>query len=571
MVLQIISCADVMKTYASFSLSFCIYIVIVSLTTSALAQALPGSTDAGRIGLEQKKQLPSPPQQEAPTPSIPIPLIKAPESAQKIRFILKDIRFEGVTAFKAQEMEPLYQHYLGKEISLDIVWQITDQLAKLYQDNGYFLSRTFVPAQAIDETGIITIKAVEGYVGVVEIDDSVSRNYVVKNMINQLTMEKPLKIKTLESFMLRLNDLHVGAFRSVVEPLNDTDKNDAAVKLLLVNEKKQLSGSIRFDNYNSMFSGPYQATAALKGDPINLHQTSVTFLNSLPLDKLHSISVNHNIALTPKLSADFDAGYTDSHPGYTLKPSDVESDSSNMSLSLNFQPIRQRRTNLIFKVKLDSKDVATNVLHTALTRDHIRVARVNVTYDRSDPLNGYNFLNATWSHGLTAFDASERTDQNLSRTGVDPKFKKMELNWNRFQNVGSWTGVTSMSMQFAKGPQYSSEQIGYGGQSYGRAYDPSEIVGDQGMLASFELRYDNLPAWKNIHLAPYGFYDIGKVWSVNDDTEGRNSIGLGIKANAKSGLFTNFTVAQPLMHKITTPPYGNGKNPRLLLQVGYEF
>ena len=60
------------------------------------------------------------------------------------------------------------------------------------------------------------------------------------------------------------------------------------------------------------------------------------------------------------------------------------------------------------------------------------------------------------------------------------------------------------------------EQCGYGGRVFGRAYDPSELLGDHCWMASGELRYD-VPS-VSIHWVPdaqlYGYVDGGTVYNV---------------------------------------------------------
>jgi len=57
------------------------------------------------------------------------------------------------------------------------------------------------------------------------------------------------------------------------------------------------------------------------------------------------------------------------------------------------------------------------------------------------------------------------------------------------------------------------EQCGYGGRFFGRAYDPSQLLGDHCFEAIGELRYDLpkfAPQISQVQL--YGFRDYGKVW-----------------------------------------------------------
>ena len=75
----------------------------------------------------------------------------------------------------------------------------------------------------------------------------------------------------------------------------------------------------------------------------------------------------------------------------------------------------------------------------------------------------------------------------------------------------NWSLFAAASGQVASGPLYSSEQFGYGGQAFGRAYDASEITGDHAVAASLGMRYSGIDPMHGVRLMPYGFYDMGRV------------------------------------------------------------
>ena len=143
-----------------------------------------------------------------------------PPGAQQVRFVLRTVKVEGVTAFPAAEIEGLYQEYLGKEVTLDTIWKIADAITRRYQDAGYFLSRAFIPPQDISG-GVVRIRAGEGYVGEVELKDPIAQNSIIKSLIEDLKAERPAKSQTIEGILLRLNDLPGVSFRSVIQPVQD--------------------------------------------------------------------------------------------------------------------------------------------------------------------------------------------------------------------------------------------------------------------------------------------------------------------------------------------------------------
>ncbi|MDH5299399.1 MAG: hypothetical protein OEV91_10310 [Desulfobulbaceae bacterium] len=97
-----------------------------------------------------------------------------PDKAEAIRFVLSAIEVEGATVYSREQLLPLWQEYLGKEISLLQVYQIADAITAKYRNAGYILTQSIVPPQKI-ENGIVRIKVIEGFVNEVIIEGEVQR------------------------------------------------------------------------------------------------------------------------------------------------------------------------------------------------------------------------------------------------------------------------------------------------------------------------------------------------------------------------------------------------------------
>jgi hemolysin activation/secretion protein len=549
----------------------CVGISQIRMDAMAANPVLPGPADAGRVDQDHKQVIP----EVAPTeegPSAPsLPGTEIPEAAKNIKFTLRQVKIVGATAFPASELAPLYQPYLNKEVSLDTIWKIAGSITERYQNAGYFLSRAFIPKQEIND-GVITIRVVEGYVAEVELKDPIADNYVIEGLMEDMMAEKPAKSQTMESLLLRLNDLPGVSFRSVIQPLQDKRKDEGAVKLLLITQKKQPTGTVSFDNYNSRYLGPYEGTAAVEASLLPLQQTSLSALIAVPEKKLSYFNGSQIAMLTSEISVQLYGGYTAAHPGFTLSSKDIDSDASNLGVSLKDQFIRQRQENLSATLSFDGKNNYSDILDAPLTRDRVRAARANVSYDRADPLDGYDFLNLTFSQGIPVLGSSTKGQEFLSRAGASPDFDKLEYGLTRFQTLpADFTVVTGLSGQIASGVLYSPEQFGFGGQAFGRAYDPSEILGDNGIAGSVELRYLGIPAFDGISTAPYAFYDVGKVWDDGQPSESGSSAGGGIRLDSIFGMSGIFTIAEPLTRRIEHPSSGNGKSPRYLFQMSYKL
>lgn len=550
-------------------------ILLLEGAPASASAPLPGPADIDRVNptkdmpdLRPMDIPPAPAQEETS-------VTPAPEGAKSIKLILKKVKIEGSTVYPEDTFSYLYASDLGHEVTLDKAWQIATAITQRYRADGYFLSRAYVPAQEIDD-GTITIGVVEGYIGQVTIDETLAIKRIVREITATITNERPITIKTLEKEHLLLSDLPgMSNYQGILTPLKGAP--DGAVHLVFtprpVEEKNTFIG---FDNFGSRYLGPYQLSGSWQGSLIPLQKTFLSATSSIPTNELSAINFSQVIPLFQDLRLELNAGYTRAKPGYTLKPREIESKAINGGISLTYQAIRQRQENLSFKAGLDARNSESTIIGTELTKDKIRALRLSGSYDTTDSWYGYNVVNVTLSRGLSALGASEADDLNLSRDGAKPNFTKAEIQYSRLQGINNDLSLLiSMSAQKSSGSLFSSEEFGFGGQSLGRAYDPSEISGDDGIAGGLELRYQTLPPWQEISFQPYAFFDIGKVWNENSGQERTltaSSTGLGMRFQHPNGLSGTLQLALPLTKPVDAPLYGSqDRNAQIGFQIGYSF
>lgn len=540
---------------------------------SAIAQGVPSTADSSRI--DSFKSNFENPIKNAERLSLisDTPLIKAPEGSENISFTIKEIKLQGVSDQFISSINNIYQSDLGTEISLDKVWLYSAQITKMYRDAGYFLSRTYVPAQQIED-GSIEIHVIEGYVDEVIIDKNLSASSIISNMIADLRQKKPLNIKEIESFLLRLNDLPGTQVKAIMK-LIENSKRENAIQLVLQSQETKGEGSLNYSNSGSRFLGPHQVSASYETSLIPRQQTKSLIVSSIPFDEMQQISLSHKIPISSSVSFEIEGSLVRSEPGHTLRVNDIESKSDSLSMSIKWQIIKQRLENFDISFKVTSKNSESDILGSELSHDKIRTASANIYYDFADKHNGYNIANLNITQGINGLGSSDKGDLNLSRAEAEPNFTKAELTYTRFQEINpNWQLLTSVTGQIASGPLYSSQEFGFGGPTYGRAYDPSEITGDRGIASLAELRYRGIGTKNNTRITPYAFYDIGKVWNDDDGQEKKisaSSAGMGIRLSHDTGLKANLAIAQPITKSIAEPIYGNGKNPRVQFDMSYNF
>jgi hemolysin activation/secretion protein len=541
---------------------------------------LPGSADPAR--LQERLVIP----QTDLTQDIIVPedmVIDSDIPQNPDGFVLQGVKLHGVTVFEDNHFDELITEYVGLPVDINTLNHLAARIIKTYRDAGYFLSRAVVPQQEVTEGNVI-IKVIEGRVGKVILDDNAAllkkdKLGIVAKTIRKIETLNPLHGPTLERYVLLLND-HMGiTIQNILQaPQQPHEAGSVDVVLrVLASAKQQVS--LAYNNHGSRFVGPHQITGTYQRGGLfhSFDRLSVQGTTSLPMSEVQLGSMSYGFPLNEEgLTASFSASYSNSEPGLSLRDLEVEGDSTTLSASLTYPLIRSRKTSLIAGASFEVRNSATEFLDEELIDDKTRSFSIFANYNTQDQWNGISDVSLSLSKGMDIFAVTETGEGNLSREQGRSDFIKVELNASRQQDLGEvFQMINSVSAQYAPHPLLSSQEFGYGGTGFGRAYDPSEITGDQGVAAAIEILYTNVETIPDLHLklVPFAFYDIGKVW--NEDRGSKRisgaSAGFGAYYNFNNRVNGQLHFAYPLTKSVSTPIMNGDNSPRILLSLNTSF
>ena len=126
-------------------------------------------------------------------------------------------------------------------------------------------------------------------------------------------------------------------------------------------------------------------------------------------------------------------------------------------------------------------------------------------------------------------------------------FAKHVLSYQQDQAFGEgWNLMTKFQVQWALKPLLSSQECGFGGSNYGRAFDGSTLIGDQCFVGAFELGKElPLPIENLSNFEIFVTGDVGTTTQlVNATTLGSSSSAFSFGAGLRGQLFdqVNFSV-----------------------------
>jgi hemolysin activation/secretion protein len=505
----------------------------------ALAQHVPPSVEPGRV--EERLRQPLPPEPSRGTsPSLATPRIESntpPSNANEVRIDLKALVIEGATAYPVNDLIAPYAQLIGYNVTLAQIYTIADELTARYRNDGYVLTTVVVPVQTI-AAGRVRLQVVEGHLSRVEfLGDASGRTGMLKDIERRLTAERPLRNATLERELLLLNDLPGLVAQAVLQPGDATGGSLLTINLA----QSAFTANLGVTNRGSEVQGPVQYEAGIDLSSLfSLSEsTSLRYLQSSEREELWLASLAHTQRVTSGgLDLTLAGSVSRSSPelGPELANLNLETDTDQASIQVAYPLMRSRTGNLRTRMALTYHDGLSDSDFGAISRDVISAVRLGVSFDSVDAWRGVNLLDMEFSHGLSVFGSSEFGDELASRVGGNPKFSKATLYLARLQGLGSrWSVLLAASGQAAFSNLLAPEEFAFGGEFYGRAYDPSEVVGDSGAAGKVELRY-TIDHPGGLGLTVYGFYEAGTVWRRLDasevgaeDEESANSAGGGLR------------------------------------------
>ncbi len=379
----------------------------------------------------------------------------------------------------------------------------------------------------------------------------------------------------MERYLLLLGDLPGMEVKTVITP---SPEQPGASQLKVILSKKHWDANLGMDNRGNRFNGPFQASvgANLYSPIRETGQFAFQSIFTTQLSELQFFNFTYQDAVSYE-GTRFVTSVTSSfsQPGSNLEILDIEGDSLSISGTLFHPVIRSREKNLNLSFGFSAQDSETDIVGNVSADDSLRIITLGASYDFVDRFRGINLATIDFSQGLNILSANESGSANLSRADGKSDFTKFSGTLTRLQNIkGGLSFLGAMSWQYSLDSLLSSQEFGVGGSQFVRAYDSSEITGEQGVALKLELQYgfrEQKEKYPDYQI--YVFYDYGSVWNKNpgDNTkarEGLDAIGSGIRFNINEMISGYAELDLPTARRIGSE---DNKDPRFFFSVVSRF
>lgn len=490
-------------------------LAMVGLSAAAVAQVIPPSELPGRER-ERFTTYPTLPTDSIGGATVGLPSAAPPPGASAVQIVIRDVRISGVTVYRPEELAPLYAEFLGRKVSLAAVYEIARRITDKYGADGYVLSRALILSQTIDPAGaVIQLRAVEGYVDRVEWPKDLVLRYrdLFSEYAEKIMAERPVNLYTIERYLLLAGDLPGLRLKNRLVP-SKTHPGVAATLIVEATEKP-IDAMVRADNLGNTPRGPEQflGTVSFK-NPFHIHDAwTFTYAATYQTKELQYVSGNYRQVLNSEGLSFYTFGaYGWGRPGvFELEALNYRTKSLMFETGLTQPFVRTRERNVTLTALYFQSDDESELLQAPTsplpTLDRLRGFRLRLEADWVDPFRGVNQFYGVFSQGIHGLGSTHNDDIFASRFYGRVDFHKFEATYARVQSLGGGFSFFVAALgQYAGTPLLYPEVCGYGGRVFGRAYDPSQLIGDHCAEILGELRFDLPPPgpiWSQVQFYLY--------------------------------------------------------------------
>ena len=238
--------------------------------------------------------------------------------------------------------------------------------------------------------------------------------------------------------------------------------------------------------------------------------------------------------------------------------------------------MRERQRSLYLTATFEYRNTEETFQGVNLFNDRTRSVRIALRGYLTDILNGENLVTIRASKGFDTLGASSNEAPNLSRLGGKTDYSRLEADYVRWQDLpGAFSAMFGLRGQLAADGLLSGEEFRAGGGNFGRAYDPSEIAGEEGIAGFIELRGDIDTAGAGVRaIQAFAFYDLAAAWDDDpvNGTAKRSiaSLGAGLRATLPYNIRTTVELAKPLTSSVLGEGQ-DGDDVRAFFSLSKEF
>lgn len=477
------------------------------------------------------------------------------------------IRVDGLSDIPQSQFAAAIGPYLGRTLSSGETQDLLGAVSAVARRNGYIFATSSIPAQRL-AAGVLTVHLSQGVIDEIRLQGDQLPQVAA---LLQPLIGKPARFDDLDR-MLTLAADFPGVAIGKVRYAKEKDRGILIVPV----ERERVRGWAQIDNRGSQALGPVRAQIGVDFSDLLSSDDRITLqgvVTPTQPNELGAIYGRYGIMLAnASTEIALSAAYSRTDFGGRWARFDPNGNSIGFNVSVTQTLLRGRRQSLW--AALDFNYLSSNQYWNGSVSLKDRIASIGASINGYSPLAGGRLRAGLGvRRGVLAFGTTAPGDPLASRYGAGSDYTILR-GWTSWEGPigGPVSARFALSAQLSTDPLLAADQITIGGPDFGRAYEFGERTGDEGILASGELRADivdrnvGLLRWIQV----YAFGDGGDVTNLRAGygTGDLYSAGWGARfltANQiRFGVETAFPVKQ---RRYETEDF----SPRISASIGVKF
>lgn len=546
------------------------YLVLLLAPLKLFAdEAVPAETEQSQLRME------------GPAEPAATPVSKSEEKTPT--FNVFEFKVDGNTVLPAGQIEEAIYPFMGEAKTIEDVEKARSALEKAYQDAGYLTVSISIPQQEVD-TGVVRLLVTEGTVEALRIKDAQYTSLAeIKSRVAEFQEGKVPHFPTAQQQLGTVNKGQNRQVTPVLRPGKSPGKVDVDLK---VQDKLPLHGSLELNDRYSANTTETRLNGSVRYENLWQKDHSVGLSFQVSPEDLNEVKVFSGTYVIPRLNGDYFAAYGVISDSDISAVGDVSVIGKGYIAGARYIHPLPYNENFYQGLTLgaDYKTFKESVLLLGADGFNTPISYLAfmVGYDGTYQLpSSQTQVNLAFNFAPRGLGNHER-EFNDKRNYAKPNYAYLKADVKHTQKLPKdWSIQARLSAQIASEKLISAEQFTIGGVDSVRGYLESSELGDNGVMASLELRTPPLKQYISQHLFSdyikdfyaFGFIDAGltKTYLVpgsgGDSTRELTSAGLGFKLKSNGGLFTNLDYAHAYKDAINV----DKGDDRLHFRVGYEW